>query len=119
MLTTVARPSPHHPLHTPKKHKKTPAGVVGGGPMLLLGLRTHFYKEFEMNARNQTWDLLLQRPYNDGGGENSTRVDGTLLSHILYVTQPYSDDSCGAFARMGMGPAGRVLGVALRLAQSY
>lgn len=37
---------------------------------------THFYKEFEMNARNQTWDLLLQRPYDDGGGENSTRVDG-------------------------------------------
>ena len=63
-----------------------PAWVVGwlvGGAVTLLGLRTHFYKEFEMNARNQTWDLLLQRPYNDGGGENSTRVDGTLLGLIL------------------------------------
>ena len=37
---------------------------------------THYYKEYEMNALNQTWDLLLARPYGDGGGENSTRVDG-------------------------------------------
>lgn len=29
-----------------------------------------------MNALNQTWDLLLAKAYNDGGGENSTRVDG-------------------------------------------
>ena len=29
----------------------------------------HAYKEFEMNARNTTWDLLLNRPYGDGGGE--------------------------------------------------
>ncbi|KAJ3311498.1 hypothetical protein HDV04_003985 [Boothiomyces sp. JEL0838] len=38
---------------------------------------THNYKEFEMNAANQDWVLLLNRPYADGGGENSTRVYGS------------------------------------------
>jgi hypothetical protein len=37
---------------------------------------THFYKEYEMNALNATWDLELNRPYDDGGGENSSRVYG-------------------------------------------
>jgi len=37
---------------------------------------THWYKEFEMNALSATWDLLLNRPYDDGGGENSSRVFG-------------------------------------------
>jgi len=37
---------------------------------------THFYKEFEMNALNATWDLQLNRAYDDGGGENSSRVFG-------------------------------------------
>ncbi|GMF19670.1 unnamed protein product [Phytophthora lilii] len=36
---------------------------------------THNYKEFELNARNATWNLWLNRPYRDGGHENSTRVD--------------------------------------------
>ena len=27
----------------------------------------HNYVEFEMNALNTTWDLLLNRPYKDGG----------------------------------------------------
>lgn len=35
---------------------------------------THFYKEFEMNAFNTTWMLCLNKPYSDGGFENSTRV---------------------------------------------
>uniref|UniRef100_A0A7S0FKB5 Carbohydrate-binding domain-containing protein n=1 Tax=Pyrodinium bahamense TaxID=73915 RepID=A0A7S0FKB5_9DINO len=34
----------------------------------------HFYKEFEMNALNARWSLCLNKPYGDGGGENSTRV---------------------------------------------
>eukprot|EP00759_Apiculatamorpha_spiralis_P059140 PhF_6_TR9717/c0_g1_i1/m.14955 len=38
---------------------------------------THNYKEFEMNAANGTWDLLLNKPYEDGGYENSSRVDGS------------------------------------------
>ena len=37
---------------------------------------TWFYKEFEMNALNATWDLQLSRAYDDGGGENSSRVFG-------------------------------------------
>ena len=37
---------------------------------------THFYKEFEVNALNQTWDLQLNRAYDDGGSENSSRVLG-------------------------------------------
>lgn len=36
----------------------------------------HYYKEFEMNSYNSTWDLLLNKPYSDGGYENSTRVYG-------------------------------------------
>ena len=28
---------------------------------------THAYAEFEMNARNTVWDLLLTKPYRDGG----------------------------------------------------
>ncbi|CAE7476842.1 PPIA [Symbiodinium natans] len=38
---------------------------------------THFYKEFEMNAFNTTWELCLNKPYGDGGYENSTRVYGS------------------------------------------
>ena len=42
----------------------------------------HFYKETEINAANgngtsATWDLCLNKPYDDGGGENSSRVFGT------------------------------------------
>ena len=38
---------------------------------------THYYKEYEMNALNATWDLLINKPYNDGGYENSSRVYGS------------------------------------------
>jgi hypothetical protein len=38
---------------------------------------THYYKEFEMNAFNATWDLVLIEPYANGGYENSSRVFGT------------------------------------------
>lgn len=37
---------------------------------------THYYKESEYNALNQTWDLCLNKPYDDGGYENSSRVFG-------------------------------------------
>jgi hypothetical protein len=37
---------------------------------------THYYKEFEMNSLNATWDLVLNKPYADGGYENSSRVFG-------------------------------------------
>ena len=37
----------------------------------------HYYKEFEINAANATWDLCLNKPYNDNGYENSTRVYGS------------------------------------------
>jgi hypothetical protein len=35
----------------------------------------HNYKEFEINALGTTWTLLLNKPYDDDGGENSKRVD--------------------------------------------
>jgi hypothetical protein len=35
-----------------------------------------YYKEYEMNAANANWDLCLNKPYEDGGYENSTRVFG-------------------------------------------
>lgn len=37
---------------------------------------THAYKEYEMNCLNATWDLSLNKPYDDGGSENSSRVFG-------------------------------------------
>jgi Carbohydrate family 9 binding domain-like len=49
----------------------------------------HDYAEFEMNARNTTWDLLLTMPYKDPGNrvlnaweivglKTATHIDGTL-----------------------------------------
>ena len=34
----------------------------------------HNYKEFEVNAINTVWNLMLDRPYNDGGQEHSGRI---------------------------------------------
>jgi hypothetical protein len=49
---------------------------------------SHDYYEFEMNARNTGWDLLLKKPYKDGGPalneweipglKTAVYVDGTL-----------------------------------------
>ena len=48
----------------------------------------HLYGELELNAHNTTWDLLLPKPYKDGGKavnaweithlKTAVRVDGTL-----------------------------------------
>lgn len=38
---------------------------------------THYYKETEIKAAAASWDLLLNKPYDDGGFENSSRVQGT------------------------------------------
>lgn len=48
----------------------------------------HLYAELELNARNTTWDLLLTKPYKDGGKpinaweiaglKTAVAVDGTL-----------------------------------------
>ena len=48
---------------------------AAGSCALLCEQTTWGYKEFEMNAYNTTWDLMLNRPYGDGGGESSCRVD--------------------------------------------
>jgi hypothetical protein len=34
----------------------------------------HMYKEFEVNAINTVWNLLLNKPYDDGGQEYSGRI---------------------------------------------
>lgn len=34
----------------------------------------HNYKEYEVNALNTVWNLMLDRPYNDGGSEHSGRI---------------------------------------------
>ncbi|KAL7530869.1 hypothetical protein ACHAWF_003542 [Thalassiosira exigua] len=53
----------------------------------------HNYKEFEINALGTTWSLSLNKPYDDGGGENSRRVDPdgkfTMLMYIWYDMEPH------------------------------
>lgn len=34
----------------------------------------HFYKELEVNALNTVWNLMLDKPYWDGGSEHSGRI---------------------------------------------
>jgi hypothetical protein len=34
----------------------------------------HDYKEYEVNALNTVWNLMLDRPYSDGGSEHSGRI---------------------------------------------
>lgn len=36
----------------------------------------HWYKELEVNAINTIWNLMLDKPYNDGGSEHSARIAG-------------------------------------------
>jgi hypothetical protein len=38
------------------------------------GGTTHNYKELEVNAINTVWNLLLDKPYGDGGQEHSGRI---------------------------------------------
>jgi Carbohydrate family 9 binding domain-like len=49
---------------------------------------THSYKEYEMNSLNQNWDLLLNKPYGDGGSENSSRVFGPNGFDMFYWSPP-------------------------------
>lgn len=37
-----------------------------------------------MNAANATWDLVLDKPYSDGGYENSSRVLGPAGFDLLH-----------------------------------
>ena len=57
----------------------------------------HNYKEFEINALGTTWTLLLNKPYDDGGGENSKRVDpenGYDMSPLLRLaTKVYPNNA--------------------------
>ena len=52
----------------------------------------HQYVEFEMNALNTTWDLLLDRPYKDGGkADNSWEFDG--LKSAVHLDGTLNDPS--------------------------
>ncbi|XP_001640679.3 uncharacterized protein LOC5520862 [Nematostella vectensis] len=53
---------------------------------------THWYKEFEINAINTTWDLELNKPYLNGGTANSSWEMPTMKSAI-YVDGPVNDPS--------------------------
>lgn len=46
---------------------------------------SHCYCEFEMNALNTTWDLLLTKPYRDGGFPlNSLEIKGLRTAVKIY-----------------------------------
>lgn len=53
---------------------------------------THWYKEFEINAINTTWDLELNKPYLNGGTPNSSWEMPNMKSAI-YVSGPVDDPS--------------------------
>jgi hypothetical protein len=56
---------------------------------------THHYYEFEMNARNTVWDLLLTKPYRDNGkAVNSWDIKGlrTAVSIAGEINNPLSDN---------------------------
>lgn len=52
---------------------------------------THGYKETEVNAAAATWDLLLNKPYDDGGGENSSRVFGAAGFDMFLPAPGHAD----------------------------
>src|SRR5579871_2726334 len=50
----------------------------------------HNYAEFEINALNTGWDLLLRKPYRDGGkGDNSWEIPG--LKTAVHVDGTLND----------------------------
>jgi len=53
---------------------------------------THYYKEFEMNALNTTWDLILDKPYMNGGYPNSTWDMKTMKTGV-YIDGKINDPS--------------------------
>lgn len=55
----------------------------------------HLYYEFEMNAFNTVWDLMLVKPYRDGGPViNSWDINGLLSGVQIYgtVNNPKDED---------------------------
>ena len=51
------------------------------------------YYEFEINARNTSWDLFLDRPYNQGGkADNSWNIPGLKTAVKLHGTLNQSTD---------------------------
>lgn len=56
---------------------------------------THHYLEFEMNALNTTWDLMLSKPYRDGGLVfNSWEIPGMKSAVKVYgsINDPSDTD---------------------------
>ncbi|EDQ87978.1 uncharacterized protein MONBRDRAFT_9393 [Monosiga brevicollis MX1] len=58
---------------------------------------SHYYKEYEMNALNTSWSLCLNKPYLNGGYENSSRVFGSKgwddqgLRSAVYINGSLND----------------------------
>lgn len=44
----------------------------------------HNYKELELNGFNTVWNLLLDKPYNDGGSEHSGRVTNNTKDPLYW-----------------------------------
>lgn len=53
---------------------------------------THYYKEFEGSPAGGTayWDICLNKPYQDGGYENSSRVFGLSHGFDMYPELQYA-----------------------------
>ena len=58
---------------------------------------THNYYEYEINALGTDWDLILTKPYRDGGqAVNSWEIPGLLKGVKIYgsLNNPDNKDSC-------------------------
>jgi len=56
---------------------------------------THHYKELEINAINTVWDLMLNRPYLDGGSANNSWDMLGFMQSAVYVDGPINNPNAG------------------------
>jgi hypothetical protein len=76
----------------------------------------HWYKEFEMNAINTIWNLMLDKPYGDGGVEHSARVAGPSDENYYEV---YHQKSAAKVLKGKVNTPGKGTTWSLEIAISY
>jgi len=78
----------------------------------------HDYKELEVNALNTVWNLLLDKPYSDGGVEHSGRVATDPNDPLYYEVYHQSTATRIVSGRINDPNAGALWTVEIALAYS-